>query len=464
LEQFESAVRPQPNPSASICGSARRPDNAPRDVREILHFFIDALAVYGGLAALVKRRAFLIGWLAVAAGLLAIFAQHAWHTIAQSLATPPLWDFVCFWLYGRVADVTHLPYDPHAMHRIALALPPYGTGFAREVLDVGFIYPPPTIALFAPLGLFQTPHTAMPFWYAVLLPALCLEIVLLWRRFLYGYGWQGLVSAALLVLLFPTTVTVLGIGQTLFIASVFLLLYLNDASSLRRGVWLGFAAIVKPYMIVIWLYPVLRRDWRVLSAAMMTVAGVTAAVLPLIGWRSIVSFLTDPPSRRLPDWMLTDDSNQSLLAWLVRSTHRQAHVTAAVHMPIYLFAVIALVAITAWCIVRIGEADRDYCIVILVPLALLIYPATGWHYAPLLLVPLCYLWSRKNAIPYGAICASAATIAVFMLAETGSAAMFASLLMWILLVGVATYIRTQYEGRAATPESVGWQQTLEQPN
>jgi hypothetical protein len=404
------------------------------EVRAIVHGFIDALVVYFGLLPFVTtRRVFTVAWVAVAGLLLFISAKQAADAIAGGIASPPMWDFLCFWLYGRVADVLHQPYDPHAMHTIAAALT-YDHTFAREILDVGFIYPPPAILLFAPLGIFANPRAALPFWYALLLVVLCINIVLLWRRFLHADGWRGLLASALLVTLLPTTITVIAIGQTQFIAMAFLLLFISERSALRQGVWLAVATIIKPFLLVIFLYPLLRRAWGTLISGLLTFFIATLAALPLIGWHSIVSFIKDPTSKRLPDWMLTDISNQSILGWLVRSTHQQAHVTSAVHQPLYVFIVIALVVVTVWTIMRPNGRERDYCIALLVPLALLIYPGTGWHYTTMLLIPMFFLWSRREMMPHGAWIACAFTAVELALSDIENAQMFAFLAAWIVLL------------------------------
>jgi hypothetical protein len=103
-------------------------------------------------------------------------------------------------------------------------------------------------------------------------------------------------------------------------------------------------------------------------------------------------------------------------------------------MALYVISAAALLAVTIWIIVRYVKSDRAYSAALLLPLSLLLYPATEWHYTPVLLVPLCLLWSRRNALPYGSGLAFAVTFLEFMLAATGNGPMFASLLMWVLLV------------------------------
>jgi hypothetical protein len=421
-------------------------------VRSNLHLLGGLILAYVGLLPFVSTRRWLKAIWAVAAGvLLIIFCAHAYRTIASGIASPPIWDFRCFWIYGRVIDVTHQPYAPSAMHAIGDALSYNRGGFSREVLDVGLVYPPPAVLLFAPLGLFASPNAALPFWYALLILALLAAVVLLWRIFLSDSGWIGLVVAALLVALFPTTTIIFSDAQTIYIALFFVLLYLREEVPLRQGVWLALATIVKPFVIVVLLYPLLRKQWNVLGSAIATALILTAAAIPIIGWNSVLSFITNSPGKRLPSYILTDHSNQSLLGWIERATHQQAEVTTAFHNPLYLLAAAVLTSITIWLIIKSGERYKELCIALLLPLALLIYPHDQFYYIPMLLVPIFLLWSRRATLPGGAVGALAFTLVEFFVSGVENAQIYDALLAWIVLACLlAANVAASHEFTAQT--------------
>jgi len=399
----------------------------------ILHFLVGSVAVFIGLhRTALRQHAFKAAWASIAVALLVVFSLHAERAIAQNSAVPPIWDFRCFWVYGRVADVTHEPYNPHAMHTIGDALP-YDRGFSREVLDVGMVYPPPSVALFAPLGLFETPKRALPFWYAILIGALLLDTMLLWRIFLRDAGIAGLLAAAVLVAVFPGTLEVIRAAQSVFVALAFVLLYLDARKPLRQGAFLALAVIVKPFVLVTLLYPLLRRDWRTLLSAVVTSLVLTAAVVPLIGWHSIASFITDSPEQRLPSTILTAYSNQSILGWVERVTQQQDSISAALHNPLYLVAVVLLLAATVALVAKFGEHERAYCIALLISLSLLIYPHDQFFYTPMLLIPIAFVWSRRSVLLGGAVTAWAFTFVEFALSNPFNMQMFAALASWIML-------------------------------
>lgn len=408
-------------------------------MRWLLHLAIDGLAIgFGFLPIVDKRRALTASWLVIGSVLLIAAAIPAAHALEKDLANPPVWDFRCFWLYGRVADVLHQPYDPHSMHQIAHALSlDRDRGFDREVLDVGFVYPPPTVALYAPLGLFPTPPSAIKLWDPVLLLTVCIDVTLLWLAFMRTEGWRGLACAAMLVALFPTTASTVEIGQSAFIAMAFVMLFLVDRSAYRQGIWLALSAIVKPFLLIIVLYPMLRKDWRSVLAAFATICCVTVAVLPLIGWRSVVRYFTEPPELRLPNWMLTSDSNQSILGWIVRTFHQKVSVSSAIHEPLFLVIALGLSAATAMVIYNYTSRDRSYSVSLLIVLSLLIYPHAQWFYGVLLLIPIGLLWSRRQLIPGTTLLLTAFTVVEFILAATGNAQIFGVLLAWAVLAAAA---------------------------
>jgi Glycosyltransferase family 87 len=396
------------------------------------HLAADTFAIFAVFAQQTsKRRVVMLAAASLAAALLSITALHQAAQVERNIASPPIWDARCFWTYARAIVLFHKPYDTTAMHHAAKMLP-YDRGFTREVLDVGFEYPPPTAAVIAPLGLFATPRAAAPYWYGLIVVALLAQILLLWRHFLRSDGWLGLAAAAMITLFLPLTSAVLSMGQTVFLAEVFLLLYLSARDEWRQGFFLALGTIVKPYLVLVFLYPILRGRWRVVLSSAVAIVAVTMLALPLIGWTSIVSYLTSPPISRWAAYMETITSNQSLLAWLLRMEHRSPPLTAALHDPLYIVLSIALVIVTIWR-VRSLRADRDYAATLLVIVAIAICPAPVWYYAAMLSVPICLLWSRRHRIQHGSIIAWAFTAAIFLLAGRENGQFFAVLLAWSVM-------------------------------
>jgi Glycosyltransferase family 87 len=419
-------------------------------VVSLLHLAAHTFAIFAVLAQQVrKRRILAMGAALVAAGLFFTTARHEVTGVQRSIASPPIWDADCFWIYGRVVLLFHAPYDTNAMHQAAKILP-YDPDLTREVLDVGFAYPPPTVALVAPLGLFRTPRAAAPYWYGMLIAALVGQIILLWRHFLRADRWFGLAAAAMITAFLPLTSAVLTMGQTVFLAEVLLLLYLSArrTDESQQGLWLALATIVKPFLALVLLYPIVLGRWRVVLWSAATVAMVTMLVLPLIGWASVAEYVTRPPTSRWGAYMAIIDANQSLLAWVLRMEHRSPPFTAALHDPLYIGLTIALIALTLWRI-RNVPGDRDYAATLLVIVAVAIYPAPGWYYGSMLSVPICLLWSRRDRIKNGSILSSAFTAGMFLLAAMENGQFVALIVAWAVMYALPTLEHTAHFYSAA---------------
>jgi hypothetical protein len=72
--------------------------------------------------------------------------------VYENYHQPREWDFLGFWLNGKVASAGENFYHPENYQNVVL---PYNLNdeFRAEIIEVGFWYPPFTMFLFFPLGL-----------------------------------------------------------------------------------------------------------------------------------------------------------------------------------------------------------------------------------------------------------------------------------------------------------------------
>jgi hypothetical protein len=326
--------------------------------------------------------------LAVAVRPLAIMVQSA-------LRNPPMWDFRCFWVWGRIALGTRAVYAPASSLTFARMFP-FDPEWFKQFLVVGFIYPPPSILLYAPLGLFGTPALAAPYWYAVQLLALGAAIVILWRKFLKHYGWLGLLAVAILVCSFRATTATFMYGQPLTLLLLLLSLYAADGSASRRGVWLGLAFIVKPMAIVFFVLPLLRRAWREFVVGVATIFAGFAGAIVLLGWKNVAAYFSDGPSNRYPLSIWLDPGNESLFSIVLRYTHASVPSSLS-HAGTYWIAVTLLTIMTLLLCIKARAQDPETCFAMLIPYALLVFPPSGGSYNDVLLIPVLLLVSRYGA-------------------------------------------------------------------
>lgn len=347
--------------------------------------------VLGGLTSwrsfsTTARRIFAVGLVL----LFFVNSREIVQTLESRLRTPPAWDVGIFWLWGQVALRTHRIYDPASSIWIGSAIS-HDASWREQVLNVGFIYPPPTILLFAPLGLFRSFQSAAPFWYAMNLIALAAAIYVLWRAFLRQYEFAGALAAAVLVVAFGATDDTLHNGQPVIIALLFIGLLIWDSAPLRRGLWLGLAFIVKPLALILLVQPLLKRWWRELTAALATTALAFFGAAVLVGWQNVAAFFTDGPSKRYPVamWLDPQDGNESLFSGVVRITHATVP-DSLLHARLFLIcaALITLVTI-ALCA---KSSNRVANLSLLLALSLLIFPPSAAYYNDLLLIPVLALY------------------------------------------------------------------------
>lgn len=332
----------------------------------------------------------------IAAGVMIVLVPVALRPVVLMvrplLHAPPMWDVRCFWVWGRVALTDHAIYS--AASSLSLGhMFPYNVEWLKEFLVVGFIYPPPTILLFAPLGLFPTPQAAAPYWYGANLLALAAAIVVLWRTFLRRYGWLGLLATAILVCSFRATSAAFMYGQPLPILLLLLALYLADKSPARRGIWLGLAFIVKPMAIAFFILPVLRRTWSEFNAGVATIAAGFAGAIALVGWKNVAPYFFNGPTHRYPVSIWMEQGNESLFSAVIRYTHGTVPSSLA-HAELFLLSAAAVSIVTLYLCIRAGAQDREVTLSFLIAYALLVFPPSAGYYNDLLLIPLLVLFVR----------------------------------------------------------------------
>ena len=337
-------------------------------------------------------------------------------------------DFLGFWINAHVAAAKQNLYDP--AHGLALAQRfVVSAEFRREILDVGFWYPPPSIFVFLPLAAFADPHRALAFWYVLQTLALLAAIVVLARTFLRTDGATGCAVVTALILMLPATALTVWYAQTTFLALLFTALFWSARRSATGGVWLALGACVKPLLGAFSLVLLCRRRLRSLSGVALGAIAISVATLIEFGLNTFVTYFRARPDSHIPALVYGEVSNESLLGFIVRVTHGISgdHLS---HVAVTAFAAIALVltALTVWLSLRLEEADDQIVLSLTLSLALLIYPASQVFYSVLLIVPALVLWSRRSErFPAWAVAAGICLAYALMVAKYP---VFATLLSW----------------------------------
>lgn len=384
--------------------------------------------------------------------------------IVQNLIQPPEWDILTFWLDGQVG-VQGLNFYESAHYQLVPLPMDVSGSFEEVVLSVGFRYPPQSMFLFLPLGLLDF-RSAMFFWYAVQATALVLTVALLWQNFLKDYGRKGLVFAFALVVVMGGTLSTFKFGQTNFLAMLFLLLFWKDRDRARGGIWIILASYIKPFLVLLLIYPILRKNGRTLLGALFALIVTSIITIVAFGAQTFAAFIVDSPVGRLPFTEYTEVANQSILSTILRLTLFDVSHGSPLSHPLYLSIAISLVGITCWLVYRLREQESSWSVALVLMLALLVYPSSMFHYNVMLVAPLLLLWTYRDQIPVGAWSIGALIVVITVLIPLAGYVSLANLLLWSCLAAFMAWMvlteqdeardpRRNNERLQTSPESLG---------
>ncbi len=394
-------------------------------------------------------------WRSVLVGLtlavLLVFGLNAARLMRWNVMHPPEWDFVIFWLDGQVAAQGLNFYEPQFYQNVTLTFTPTNE-FVAEVLEVGFRYPPPTMFLFLPLSLFDV-HMAFMLWYIVHSLILILDIILLWKIFLSKSGLMGLVLVTVLVATLFGTMSTIHRGQTNFLALLMLLLFWRDRTHQRGGVWLALGILIKPFLAVLLIYPVLRKHWRVIISTFITLIVISLLAFVAFGPETFLSYFTENPNANAADFQYTQMFNQSLLATILRLTDYNFGDKSPLTHPIFIALVFILTGITGWLVYRLDETHNDWALALTLLLSLLIYPASQIFYSVLLIIPILLLWMHRQSrfINIWGVVAFIALVYALVSYHNGEYVFIANALTWFVLagIGIRTLMRPEVKSGAS---------------
>ncbi|MGH9956344.1 MAG: glycosyltransferase family 87 protein, partial [Pyrinomonadaceae bacterium] len=231
------------------------------------------------------------------------------------------WDFLVFYVDGSVAIRGLNVYDPANYELVfnQLSIPFEPTpGFVEDALNVGFLYPPPTLLLFAWLGLLPF-DAAQVLWYVLVLAGGGLVIFLVVPHMATGVPRleRTLFAAALVMLSHAATVNV-SFGQTHWFGLAATLAAMRAGPRLVSGLYAAVALLIKPFLLAVPAYLFLERYWRPVAASIVTYAVFALLVVILFGFETTTTYFSVNHADRQRVWVYSQSINQSLLGTLLR--------------------------------------------------------------------------------------------------------------------------------------------------
>ena len=402
---------------------------------KISHFIFLGFVVFSLLYFLYRfpkfndKRKFLVkSYIIVIAGL-SFFLSFL--IIRNDILNPHEWDFLCFYMYGKVA-VKGLDFYINANYLSVLKsvnLP--FTPFHDFGSTLNFQYFPPNIFYFVPLGFFDF-NTANYIWLIINLTFLTVDVYLVYKMFFKNknlFFFLGLLS---LFLILPGTRSALNYEHNTFIFLFFLLLAWKDRDLPVSGVWLSIGMFTKPILALFFIYPILRRNWKAILTAIATAVIICLVTLLILGPSVFVTFFTNNPSLKVQNMDYIEWTNQSLLATILRITNYNFSYSTPLIHPLFIISALILCAVSFWIILKIENSMDGWAFAILTLLALMIYPGSISSYGPLLMPVLIFLFADGELLPSKIMFYSILIAVIFAIMFLSSFVSY--LILWTTLV------------------------------
>lgn len=359
------------------------------------------------------------------------FGFYYIYCIFGWVQNPPEWDFLSFRMYGKVAAQGFNFYNPSFFKDVIGDLP-VGEDFRNQTINYAFPYPPPTMFLFVILG-FLNLRSAAILWYLVNFLFLIGCTFLIWLRYLRAKEIQGLGIALAFLLLLRPSFTTLHSGQTIFIVLFLFLLGLRDTSSKWTGVWWGLASVVKPFMAVLLIPLVMRKNWKSILAFLFLWSSLLFLACVAFGFDTCLSYFTLNPAGKRPSWIFSEPANQSLLATIIRLTDNATYTGSPMMNPIYWTISSCLCVISLLTILKKNAVRNDASFLVFLLFGLMVYPGTLSFYSVLLIVvlfELLFVVSSLRRRDWIGICIVTVLYTLTNL-EGGKLSFWAYLLAWL---------------------------------
>jgi hypothetical protein len=319
--------------------------------------------------------------------------------LVYRILNPEIWDFTCFYLWGKVAVEGYNFYLPESSQLVfnSLHIPiNVSQAFVDLIVNVGFQYPPPTMLLFMPLG-YLSYQPAMIIWTVFNLFFLIGSIYLIYTLFFKRQKLYELILVLILFFIYSPVRLNMYNSQTNFILLFLLILFIKCEYTRFAGIFLALAIVIKPFMIIFIVPFILKKNWDAIKyfiLSLLLIAILTVIVFGIVPFKTYV--FDNPITQRLPKWVLFQDSNQSLQGFLLQN--KMIHIDK-----LYIYSIISFVIfiLTIFYVKFLFQRKLfDYIWSILLIVTLLVYPNTWNHYGVLLLFILFQFFDTKGQLGF----------------------------------------------------------------
>jgi hypothetical protein len=274
------------------------------------------------------------------------------------------------------------------------------------------------------------------------------NIFVLWSIFIDGREYRGLALIAVLMLVLRATIGNIEFAQINLLVLLTFLLYWQRRETVLGGVWLGVGMILKPILVIVLIYPIMRRQW--LSLLGVVLAGFILSTITIIVFGADMFFgyfLNNPIVQHMPPYLYTEEVNQSLLATILRLTNYDFSGPSVYLQPVFFASALIISGVTALLIYRKHhEKDfyADWALTLTIAYALLIFPKTLFTYSVFLIVPVVMVYTNRKELPANFWLIVVFITTVYVLVSLWVHFVFVAMLItWIFITGGC--FRLRYE-------------------
>ncbi len=383
----------------------------------------------------LRGKSFYTGFIIFLVGLSAFRISQV---IYDNILHPHEWDFLSFYLFGKVGINGLNYYQPsnyfNMLSKITIPFTP-DSEFLHGALVLQYF--PPAIFYFLPLGLFDF-GTANLIWLTVNILFLISDIYLVHKIFFNNGNFLSILSIAALFLLFPGTRSAFYVEQTTFIYMFLLLLIWKYRDMTMSGFWITIGLFVKPILAIILLYPIIRRKWKTIVVAAISAITILLFTFLIFGKSVFITFLMNNPNSHVPHTDYTEWINQSLLATILRITKYDFSYSTPLIHPLFIVSAFILFGISSWIIYKIKDTESEWAFSILICMALMIYPGTTTTYSPLMIPVLIFLFTERAKITFTKWLLPLLIILVYLIMLVN--AFLSCLILWFALTLMIIYM------------------------
>ena len=374
----------------------------------------------------------------VITGILVFAALFMLRGITGIYSSIPMWDYLCFYLFGNMGAVSSDFYNPDVSKQIFDSLhifPLVTDDFISTIVNVGFWYPPISMILFLPLSYFDL-NTGYFIWQSLMILALIGSVILSIKIFSPILTFQSnyileFLLVFMLILLFPLFTSPISMGQTQSLFLFILLLAIINIDNYKSGILIALLIIIKPLGILFALYFLFKKEWKSLLAFSVTGGIILILTIIMFGFQPFVDYLLSSPTSRIPSEIFYEEINQSLNAAILRLYHDYFSTFNEQFFKFVIYIIsVCIVAVTVYRSLSFSKQYPLFSFMIYIPMALLVYPGTLTQSIILLLPVVLSIYNQKLFQNK-----TMNLIGMFVIYSIGSYSLFLfCLLIWTMLI------------------------------